>query len=112
MFFFELEVKKIFVNEVLRLPMLFDIIDLTSLEETYEALRTFQILGIEKKPDVTVAACCSISKTIGSSSSTPKDLLYALKANSIAKCKINEKASQVLFEFCTLTCGSRAFNFD
>ncbi|XP_022728086.1 dolichyl-diphosphooligosaccharide--protein glycosyltransferase subunit 2-like [Durio zibethinus] len=64
-----------------------------SLEETYEALRTFQILGIEKKPDVTAAACRSISETIGLSSSTPKNLFYALKANSIAECKINEKAS-------------------
>ncbi|XWS46993.1 hypothetical protein CRYUN_Cryun14cG0115600 [Craigia yunnanensis] len=65
-----------------------------SLEEIYEALRTFQILGIEKKPDVTATACRSISETVGSSSSTPKDLFYSLKANSIAECKINEKASQ------------------
>ncbi|KAK8658613.1 hypothetical protein V6N13_036816 [Hibiscus sabdariffa] len=65
-----------------------------SLEETYEALRTFQVLGMEKKPDVTAAACRFISETVGSSSSTPKDLLYALKANSIAECKIHEKASK------------------
>ncbi|KAE8662521.1 Dolichyl-diphosphooligosaccharide--protein glycosyltransferase subunit 2 [Hibiscus syriacus] len=65
-----------------------------SLEETYEALRTFQILGIEKKPDVTAAACHSISETVGSLSSTPKDLFYALKANSIAECKIHAKASK------------------
>ncbi|XP_022758423.1 dolichyl-diphosphooligosaccharide--protein glycosyltransferase subunit 2-like [Durio zibethinus] len=65
-----------------------------SLEETYEALRTFELLGIEKKPDVTATACRSISETVGSSSSAPKELFYALKANSIAKCKINEKASQ------------------
>ncbi|KAE8709373.1 Dolichyl-diphosphooligosaccharide--protein glycosyltransferase subunit 2 [Hibiscus syriacus] len=67
-----------------------------SLEETYEALRTFQILGIEKEPDVTAAACLSISETVGSSSSTPKDIFYALKANSIAECNIHEKASKVL----------------
>ncbi|XWS76238.1 hypothetical protein CRYUN_Cryun01aG0158200 [Craigia yunnanensis] len=65
-----------------------------SLEETYEALRTFEVLGIEKKPDVIATACRSISETVGSSSSTPKDLFHALKANSIADCKINEKASQ------------------
>ena len=99
------------MNEVLGMPILFDIIDLISLEEIYEALRTFQILGIEKKPDVTATACRSISEAIGSSSSTSKDLFYALKANSIAECKINEKASQVLFKFCMLTCGSGAFNF-
>ena len=82
------------------MPILLDVIDLTSLEETYEALRTFEVLGIEKKPDVTATACRSISETVGSSSSTPKDLFYALKAYSIAECKINEKASLVLLEFC------------
>ncbi|OMP11124.1 Ribophorin II [Corchorus olitorius] len=65
-----------------------------SLEETYEALRTFEVLGIEKKPDLTASACRSISETLGSPSSTPKDLFYALKANSIAKCRINEKTSE------------------
>ncbi|XVF32375.1 hypothetical protein REPUB_Repub17cG0076600 [Reevesia pubescens] len=65
-----------------------------TLEETYEALRTFQILGIEKKPDVTATACRSISETVGSSSSTPQDIFYALKANIIVECKINDKAAQ------------------
>ncbi|GMI66434.1 HAPLESS 6, RIBOPHORIN II [Hibiscus trionum] len=65
-----------------------------SLEETYEALRTFDVLGIEKKPNVTATACHLISKAAGSSSSTPKDLFYALKASSIAKCKIEDKAFQ------------------
>ncbi|TYH43764.1 hypothetical protein ES332_D11G149700v1 [Gossypium tomentosum] len=65
-----------------------------SLEETYEALRTFDVLGIEKKPDVTATACRLVSETVGSSSSTLKDLFYALKANSIVKCKINDKAYQ------------------
>ncbi|KAA3458707.1 dolichyl-diphosphooligosaccharide--protein glycosyltransferase subunit 2-like [Gossypium australe] len=65
-----------------------------SLEETYEALRTFQILGTEKKPDLTATACRSISETVGSSSSTAKDLFYALKANSITECKIDKKASK------------------
>ncbi|KAK6259944.1 hypothetical protein SCA6_014418 [Theobroma cacao] len=65
-----------------------------SLEETYEALRTFEVLGIGKKPDVTATACRSISETLGLLTSTPKDLFYALKANSIVKCKINEKTSE------------------
>ncbi|KAA3474927.1 dolichyl-diphosphooligosaccharide--protein glycosyltransferase subunit 2-like [Gossypium australe] len=65
-----------------------------SLEETYEALRTFDVLGIEKKLDVTATACRLVSETVGSSSSTLKDLFYALKASSIVKCKINDKAYQ------------------
>ncbi|KAG4174605.1 hypothetical protein ERO13_A11G131600v2 [Gossypium hirsutum] len=67
---------------------------LKSLEETYEALRTFDVLGIEKKPDVTATACRLVSETVGSSSSTLKNVFYALKANSIVKCKINDKAYQ------------------
>ncbi|GKU86286.1 hypothetical protein SLEP1_g830 [Rubroshorea leprosula] len=63
-----------------------------SLEETYEALRTFEVLGVEKKPDVSTASCALVSKTLESSSSTLKDLLFTLKVNGILKCKINEKA--------------------
>ncbi|KAJ0110535.1 hypothetical protein Patl1_01757 [Pistacia atlantica] len=59
-----------------------------SLEETYEALRSLEILGVEKKLDLSKTTCGSVSKTLESSSSTPKDLLYALKVNGILKCKI------------------------
>ncbi|XP_060667481.1 dolichyl-diphosphooligosaccharide--protein glycosyltransferase subunit 2 isoform X2 [Ziziphus jujuba] len=62
-----------------------------SLEETYEALRTFEILGIDKKPDGSSTTCHSVEETVGSSSSTPKDLLYALRVNRILKCKVNEE---------------------
>ncbi|GLT33065.1 hypothetical protein SLA2020_076840 [Shorea laevis] len=63
-----------------------------SLEETYEALRTFEVLGVKNKPDVRDASCASVSKTLESSSSSLKDLFFALKVNGILKCKINEKA--------------------
>ncbi|XP_044503292.1 dolichyl-diphosphooligosaccharide--protein glycosyltransferase subunit 2-like [Mangifera indica] len=59
-----------------------------SLEENYEALRSLEILGVEKKLDVGETTCGSVSKTLESSSSTPKDWLYALKVNGILKCKI------------------------
>ncbi|KAF3436136.1 hypothetical protein FNV43_RR23228 [Rhamnella rubrinervis] len=62
-----------------------------SLEETYEAVRSFEILGIDKKPDISSTACPSVLETLGSSSSTPKDLLYALRVNSILKCNVNEE---------------------
>lgn len=58
-----------------------------SLEETYEALRTFKVLGI----DQTVPACQSVLETLGSSSSASKDLFYALKVNGILKCEVNEE---------------------
>ncbi|XP_044493603.1 dolichyl-diphosphooligosaccharide--protein glycosyltransferase subunit 2-like isoform X2 [Mangifera indica] len=62
-----------------------------SLEETYEALRSCEILGVEGNIDVSKTTCGSVSKTLESSSSTSKDLLYALKVNGILKCKIEEQ---------------------
>jgi oligosaccharyltransferase complex subunit delta (ribophorin II) len=62
-----------------------------SLEETYEALRTFEVLGIEKKP-VGPSTCDSVSEALVSSSSASKDLFYALKVNSVLKCNIDDGA--------------------
>lgn len=66
-----------------------------SLEETYEALRTFEVLGIDKKTDISLPACHSVLETLGSSSSASKDLFYALKVNGILKCEINEEVFEV-----------------
>ncbi|KAH0454391.1 hypothetical protein IEQ34_016315 [Dendrobium chrysotoxum] len=59
-----------------------------SLENTYEALRTFEILGLEKTYDISRATCKAVLESLGSSSSTTKDLFYALKVNGILKCQI------------------------
>jgi hypothetical protein len=72
----------------------------TSLEEIYEALRTFEILGIEKKPDISTSSCQSVSETLGSSSSTTENLFNALKVNSILKCNVDEEIFQVFFGSC------------
>ncbi|XP_061972194.1 dolichyl-diphosphooligosaccharide--protein glycosyltransferase subunit 2-like [Populus nigra] len=61
-----------------------------SVQETYEELRTFEVLGIDKRSDISTAACQSVSEILGSSSSTLKDLFYALKVNGILKCDIKE----------------------
>ncbi|GAV80154.1 Ribophorin_II domain-containing protein [Cephalotus follicularis] len=64
----------------------------SSLEEAYEALRTFEILGIiENKPDVGAATCHTVSETFRSTSSTSKDLYHASKVNSILKCDVDSK---------------------
>ncbi|KAJ4969075.1 hypothetical protein NE237_015776 [Protea cynaroides] len=68
----------------------------TSLEETYEMLRTFQVLGIEKSADINIATCPIVVEKLGSSSSTPKDLFYALRVNSILKCNINADNFEVI----------------
>ncbi|XP_059626037.1 dolichyl-diphosphooligosaccharide--protein glycosyltransferase subunit 2 isoform X2 [Cornus florida] len=62
-----------------------------SLEETYEALRMFEILGIEEKPDVRASTCPSVVDALGSSSSSLKDLLHALRVNGLLNCQINEE---------------------
>lgn len=67
----------------------------TSLEETYEALRTFEILGIEKRSVISTDSCQSVSETLGSSTSSLKDVFHALKVNSILKCKVNDETFQV-----------------
>ncbi|PON62650.1 Dolichyl-diphosphooligosaccharide--protein glycosyltransferase subunit Swp [Parasponia andersonii] len=63
----------------------------SSLEEAYEALRSFEILGIDKKPDIRSTTCHSVLETLGSSSSSPKDLYHALRVNGILKCEVKEE---------------------
>ncbi|KAL0435585.1 UNVERIFIED_CONTAM: Dolichyl-diphosphooligosaccharide--protein glycosyltransferase subunit [Sesamum radiatum] len=63
-----------------------------SLEETYEALKTFEVLGIEKKPDITSPACASVVNTLQSTSSALKDLFHALRVNGILKCDLQNEA--------------------
>jgi len=64
----------------------------SSLEETYEALRTFEVLGIEKKPDVKVHTCKSVVDTLSSVSSNSRDLYHALRVNGLLKCSISNEA--------------------
>ncbi|WZZ25108.1 hypothetical protein YC2023_008509 [Brassica napus] len=61
-----------------------------SLEEAYEALKTLEILGIDKKSDLSSATCENVVKVLALSSSTLKDALYALSLNGILKCKSGE----------------------
>ncbi|KAJ0263543.1 Dolichyl-diphosphooligosaccharide--protein glycosyltransferase subunit 2 [Hirschfeldia incana] len=62
-----------------------------SLEEAYEALKALEILGIDKKSDLSSAACENVVKVLASpSSSSLKDVFYALTVNGILKCKSGE----------------------
>ncbi|GAB2290130.1 proteasome regulatory particle base subunit [Dionaea muscipula] len=58
-----------------------------SLEEAYEALRTFEVLGIEKSDGISSLTCQSVVDTLGSSSSSLKDVFYALKVQRVLKCE-------------------------
>ncbi|KAL5994829.1 Glutamine--fructose-6-phosphate aminotransferase [isomerizing] 2 [Asimina triloba] len=64
---------------------------LGSLEETYEAARTFQILGVDKNADITSVACPQVVESLLSLSSEAKDLFHALRVNSILRCQIDAK---------------------
>ncbi|XAR55898.1 Dolichyl-diphosphooligosaccharide--protein glycotransferase [Bertholletia excelsa] len=63
-----------------------------SLEEAYEALQTFEILGIGKQLNIRASTCPSALDTLGSSSSSLKDLFYAIRVNTLLKCDIKKEA--------------------
>ncbi|GMH31249.1 hypothetical protein Nepgr_033092 [Nepenthes gracilis] len=60
-----------------------------SIEEAYEALRTFQILGIGENHDMITLACPLVVDSLSSSSASVKDVFYACKCNRILQCKLN-----------------------
>ncbi|KAG6502587.1 hypothetical protein ZIOFF_034872 [Zingiber officinale] len=62
-----------------------------SLEETYEALRTFQILGVGNFSDIGPATCPVIIDNLTSPASSPKDLFDAIRVNSILECQIGSQ---------------------
>ncbi|OIT31333.1 PREDICTED: dolichyl-diphosphooligosaccharide--protein glycosyltransferase subunit 2-like [Nicotiana attenuata] len=63
-----------------------------SLEVTYKALRSFEILGTGKQPDIKAVTCKSVVDTLRSPSSASKDLFQALRVNRILKCELNNEA--------------------
>ncbi|KAK1315290.1 Dolichyl-diphosphooligosaccharide--protein glycosyltransferase subunit 2 [Acorus calamus] len=60
-----------------------------SLEDTYEALRTVQILKVDRSIDISPHTCPVISEILEDSSSQTKDVYYALGVNSILGCHID-----------------------
>ena len=62
-----------------------------SLEEAYQALRTFEILGIGKQFNIRASTCPSVVHSLGSSSSSLKDLFYALRVNTLLNCDIKDE---------------------
>ncbi|CAI8587182.1 unnamed protein product [Vicia faba] len=66
----------------------------SSLEEACDALRVFEFLALENKPNVSITTCRKVVENLGSSSSL-KDLFYALKVNGILKCKVDKGVFQV-----------------
>ncbi|CAN7081370.1 unnamed protein product [Brassica oleracea var. botrytis] len=65
-----------------------------SLEEAYEALKTLEILGMDKKSDLSSGTCENVAKVLASPSSALKDVFFALSVNGILKCKTGEDVSK------------------
>ncbi|CDY65340.1 BnaC03g64370D [Brassica napus] len=61
-----------------------------SLEEAYEALKTLEILGVDRKSDFKSATCENVVEVLASPSSTLKDAFFALSVNGIMRCKSGE----------------------
>uniref|UniRef100_A0A0E0CBZ7 Dolichyl-diphosphooligosaccharide--protein glycosyltransferase subunit 2 n=1 Tax=Oryza meridionalis TaxID=40149 RepID=A0A0E0CBZ7_9ORYZ len=60
------------------------------LETTYEAVRTFQILGVEKDKGLIGKACKFAAEKLASSSSSPaKDLFHAARISGVLKCSVD-----------------------
>ncbi|KAH9301148.1 hypothetical protein KI387_012731, partial [Taxus chinensis] len=55
-----------------------------SLEETYQALRSFDVLGIEAK--YSADTCFLAFQSLRSPTAQVKDIFYALKITEILKC--------------------------
>ena len=68
---------------------------LFSLEEAYEALKSLEILGIDKKSDLSSGTCENVAKVLASPSSALKDVFFALSVNGILKCKTGENVPKV-----------------
>ncbi|CAN6485747.1 unnamed protein product [Victoria cruziana] len=60
-------------------------------QETYEALRTFQILGIEPNTETKQLSCHLLSETLDPSSAKIDELFYALKVKTLGHCEISSE---------------------
>lgn len=81
----------------LTLNIILCILLVSSLEEAYEALRTFEVLGIDKKDDIKASTCKLVIDALLSPSTPLKDLFEALRVNGILKCELNDEALAVCF---------------
>ncbi|XP_073064756.1 dolichyl-diphosphooligosaccharide--protein glycosyltransferase subunit 2-like [Primulina eburnea] len=80
-----------------------------SLKVMYEALRTFEVLGIDKKADVRASACASVAETLRSTSSASEDLFNALRVNGILKCELNDETfAEISYRFKDNLNGARS----
>lgn len=66
-----------------------------SLEETYHALRTFQILRVGETSEINRATCPVVLEKLKSPSSSPKGFFDALRVNSILGCQIGSDTLEV-----------------
>ncbi|XP_066315613.1 dolichyl-diphosphooligosaccharide--protein glycosyltransferase subunit 2 [Miscanthus floridulus] len=59
------------------------------LESTYEAVRTFQILGLENYKSLSGKACKFAADNLASPGSTAKDLFHAVRISGVLRCGVD-----------------------
>ncbi|CAD6235383.1 unnamed protein product [Miscanthus lutarioriparius] len=61
------------------------------LESTYEAVRTFQILGLENYKSLSGKACKFAAENLASPGSTAKDLFHAVRISGVLGCGVDAR---------------------
>lgn len=67
------------------------------METTYEAVRTFKILGVQRDKSLDGKACKLAAHTLSSSSSPAKDLFHAVQIAGVLGCSVDAGVHDVGF---------------
>lgn len=94
------------------LPGGFDLRVLCSLESTYEAVKTFQILGLEKYNSLSGKACKFAAENLASTDSTAKDLFHAVRISGALGCGVDAGVYDVRVGFRDLDVATCIVMFD
>jgi hypothetical protein len=90
-----------------------DLFALCSLESTYEAARTFQILGVEKDKSLNGKVCKVAAEKLASPTSSPaKDLFHAVRISGAIGCSVDAGVYDVSVSFRDLGIATWIAMFD
>jgi hypothetical protein len=90
-----------------------DLFALCSLENTYEAARTFQILGVEKDKSLNGKVCKFAGEKLASPASSPaKDLFHAVRISGAIGCTVDAGVYDVSVSFRDLGIATWIAMFD
>jgi len=82
------------------------------LESTYEAVRTFQILGLENYKSLSGKACKFAAENLASPGPTAKDLFHAVRISGVLRCGVDAGVYDVGVGFRDLDVATCIVMFD